>query len=66
MSKLDDAQKDFLTASLREIDYGSVVITVHDGQVTQIDTTVKKRFQKKASRLTNRNVESNLKTTKQF
>lgn len=51
LSKLDEAQLEYLTASLREIDYGSVVITVHDGHVTQIDTTEKKRFLKKPSRV---------------
>ncbi len=56
MSKLDDKQLEYLTASLQEIDYGSVVITVHDGQVTQIDTTEKKRFLKKKSRIANREV----------
>lgn len=56
LSKLDEAQLEYLTASLREIDYGSVVITVHDGHVTQIDTTEKKRFLKKPSRVATRKV----------
>ncbi|HLR71922.1 MAG TPA: YezD family protein [Pseudogracilibacillus sp.] len=46
MTKLDKTQLDYLNAILQEIDYGSIVITVHDGHVTQIDTTEKKRFQK--------------------
>lgn len=29
---------------LKSLQYGSIVITVHDGVVTQVDTTVKKRF----------------------
>lgn len=30
---------------LKNIQYGSIIITIHEGQVTQIDTTVKKRLQ---------------------
>ena len=29
---------------LKNLQYGSIVITIHDGEVTQIDTTEKKRF----------------------
>lgn len=29
---------------LKNVQYGSIVITIHDGEVTQIDTTEKKRF----------------------
>lgn len=29
---------------LKNLQYGSIVITVHDGEVTQVDTVVKKRF----------------------
>lgn len=42
--KLDDEKLKYLTSSLNSIDFGSVVITVHNGQITQIDTTEKKRF----------------------
>ncbi|WP_139345062.1 YezD family protein [Virgibacillus pantothenticus] len=44
MSKLDGVQWEYVRKSLDAIDFGSVVITVHDGRVTQIDTTEKKRF----------------------
>lgn len=44
MGKLNDSQLDYLQTSLQDIDYGSVVITIHDGKVTQIDKTEKKRF----------------------
>lgn len=44
MSKLDEVQWQYLKKSLDEMEYGSVVITVHDGRVKQIDTTEKKRF----------------------
>ncbi|HLS60280.1 MAG TPA: YezD family protein [Virgibacillus sp.] len=33
-----------ISALLDELEYGSIKITVHDGNVTQIDTTEKKRF----------------------
>lgn len=44
MSKLTKEQIDYLESSLQNIDYGSILITVHNGKVTQIDTTEKKRF----------------------
>ncbi|GIN99284.1 hypothetical protein J6TS1_51540 [Siminovitchia terrae] len=44
LAKIDkDAVNDIVSA-LRKIEYGSLVITVHDGEVTQIDTTEKKRY----------------------
>lgn len=46
MTKLDDKQLRFLQSTLENLDFGSIVITVHDGAVTQIDTTKKKRFNK--------------------
>ncbi|MEI3611941.1 YezD family protein [Pseudogracilibacillus sp. SO30301A] len=46
MSKLDQVKLDYLQAVLQEIEYGSVVITIHDGRITQIDATEKKRFSK--------------------
>ncbi|HEX6594119.1 MAG TPA: YezD family protein [Bacillota bacterium] len=44
MVKLDEEKINHLSASLRELEYGSIVITVHDGEITQIDTTEKRRF----------------------
>ena len=29
---------------LKNVQYGSIVITIHDGEITQVDTTEKKRF----------------------
>lgn len=29
---------------LKDVQYGSIVITIHDGEVTQVDKTEKKRF----------------------
>ncbi|MFB1052157.1 DUF2292 domain-containing protein [Paraliobacillus sp. JSM ZJ581] len=47
MGKLDQVKLDYLNHILQDIDYGSIVLTVHDGYITQIDSTEKKRFQKK-------------------
>ncbi|MCT1902568.1 YezD family protein [Oceanobacillus sojae] len=44
MVKVDDVKLDHILNALEELEYGSVVITVHDGKITQIDTTEKKRF----------------------
>ncbi|GGP12973.1 hypothetical protein GCM10011346_31090 [Oceanobacillus neutriphilus] len=44
MVKIDDVKLDHILNALKELEYGSVVITVHDGKITQIDTTEKKRF----------------------
>ena len=33
-----------ISAILKNVQYGSIVITIHDGEVTQVDTTEKKRF----------------------
>ena len=33
-----------ISGILKNLQYGSIVITIHDGEVTQIDTTEKKRF----------------------
>ncbi|MFC0558872.1 YezD family protein [Halalkalibacter alkalisediminis] len=30
--------------ALKDLEYGTIVITVHDSQITQIDITEKKRF----------------------
>lgn len=45
--KLDEEKINYLSESLRELEYGSIVITVHDGEITQINTTEKRRFLKK-------------------
>jgi hypothetical protein len=44
MRKVDDFKLDYIISELEKLDYGSLVITVHDGDITQIDITEKKRF----------------------
>ncbi|MBS4208032.1 YezD family protein [Bacillus sp. FJAT-50079] len=48
----EQATFDYIKEELKNIDYGSIVITIHDGKVTQIDTNEKKRFpfEKKATK----------------
>lgn len=52
MNKYDRTKIEHILAKLEELEYGSLTITVHDGNITQIDTTEKKRFplQEKAIR----------------
>jgi len=50
VSKLTVEQVEYLKKGLRDIDFGSVVITIHNGKVTQIDTTEKKRFSQAVQR----------------
>jgi hypothetical protein len=44
VGKLDEKKVDHIVTTLEKLEYGSVVITVHDGEITQIETTEKKRF----------------------
>lgn len=49
MAKVDQEKINYLLSTLRNMEYGSVVITVHDGMITQIDRTDKNRFISKNS-----------------
>jgi len=44
VSKLDPVRLHYLQNVIKNIDYGSILITIHNGKITQIDTTEKKRF----------------------
>ncbi|WP_147532872.1 YezD family protein [Bacillus marasmi] len=44
MVNLEREKLDHILQLIKNIDYGSISIIVHDGQVTQIDSTRKKRF----------------------
>ena len=44
MAALDQERIDYIVEMLKAIDYGSVVITIHDGKIIQVDTTEKNRF----------------------
>jgi hypothetical protein len=47
MAVVDQAKANFILSTLKGMEYGSVMITVHDGTITQIDKTEKTRFQSK-------------------
>ncbi|SDB84123.1 hypothetical protein SAMN05421734_101387 [Pelagirhabdus alkalitolerans] len=58
MEKLDELKVNHILSALENITFGSVVITVHDGNITQVDTTEKKRFAlTKGSPTANRNTQ---------
>ncbi|RFB15317.1 DUF2292 domain-containing protein [Bacillus sp. HNG] len=44
MAKLDESKVTHILSTLENLEFGSVVITVHNGEITQIDATEKKRF----------------------
>lgn len=44
MAIVDQEKVDYILTLLKNIEYGSVLITVHEGQITQIDSTEKNRF----------------------
>lgn len=45
MSHKDNDEKlKHISLTLKKLEFGSVVITVHNGEITQVDTTEKKRF----------------------
>ncbi|MGG3468713.1 YezD family protein [Neobacillus pocheonensis] len=44
MAVVDQAKANFILSTLKNMEYGSVIITVHDGTITQIDKTEKTRF----------------------
>lgn len=48
MSKeaIDSQVENFILSSIRELDYGSVEIVVHDSRIVQVEKSVKRRFDK--------------------
>lgn len=55
MAIVDQVKMDFILSTLKNMEYGSVIITVHDGTITQIDKTEKTRFAQRNSPLKNSN-----------
>jgi hypothetical protein len=47
MAVVDQAKMNLILSTIKNIEYGSVTITVHDGSITQIDKTEKTRFESK-------------------
>jgi hypothetical protein len=46
MAVLNNEKIDYILSILKKLEYGSLLITVHGGHITQIDSTVKNRFSK--------------------
>ncbi|TDL83232.1 YezD family protein [Peribacillus frigoritolerans] len=46
MASLNEKKVQQILTVLKKINYGSVLITIHDGEITQLDSTEKKRFTK--------------------
>lgn len=51
MSKLREDHLAYLRESINNINYGSISITIHNGEITQIDTTNKRRFTKNGTKI---------------
>ncbi|WP_075980431.1 YezD family protein [Bacillus massilinigeriensis] len=47
MGKIDQEKWNYILSMIKDIQFGSVLITVHDGEITQVDRTEKNRFQLK-------------------
>lgn len=54
MAIVDQAKANFILSTLKNMEYGSVIITVHDGAITQIDKTEKTRFASKSAPVKNK------------
>lgn len=44
--KIEKKILDEITKSIQQINYGEVVITIHDSKIVQVERREKKRFQK--------------------
>lgn len=48
MADFEQEKKKYILESLKDLQYGTLVITIHDGQITQVDRTEKNRFIQKS------------------
>jgi hypothetical protein len=55
MANVDTKKIADIVSSLKKLEYGTLVITVHDGEVTQIDLTEKKRYSVKSKKVSEKN-----------
>ena len=58
MATIDQEKIDYIVGMLQDIKYGSLVITIHEGQVIQVDSTEKKRFAPKSKTTSTRAVQA--------
>jgi hypothetical protein len=56
MAAIDQERTKVILDALKNIEYGSVTITIHDGSITQIDKTEKTRFEVRRSAAKNQRV----------
>ncbi|MDQ0219244.1 DUF2292 domain-containing protein [Peribacillus cavernae] len=56
MVNLSEEKVQHILSALQKIEYGSLLITIHEGEITQVDSTVKNRFLKPKSNQLNRKV----------
>ncbi len=54
MADFEQEKRKYILDSLKNLQFGSLVITIHDGQITQVDKTEKNRFISKSKSKTNR------------
>lgn len=48
--KLNEEQVSNLIEQINGLQYGSVLVTIHDGKIVQIDRTERKRYSDKSSK----------------
>ncbi|WP_081414043.1 YezD family protein [Metabacillus indicus] len=46
MANVKESHLQQILTAVKKIDYGSVLITIHGGEITQLDSTEKNRFTK--------------------
>jgi hypothetical protein len=53
LALIDGSKVEHIIETLKKLEFGSIVITVHDGNITQVETTEKVRFalEKKTARI---------------
>ncbi|WP_176541238.1 MULTISPECIES: YezD family protein [unclassified Bacillus (in: firmicutes)] len=56
MTLVDQERTKVILEALKNIQYGSLTITIHDGAITQIDRTEKTRFELRRSSTKNQRV----------
>jgi hypothetical protein len=44
MSAYNDSKLNEILSAIQNLNYGSILITIHEGEITQLDITEKKRF----------------------
>ncbi|MCF3943715.1 DUF2292 domain-containing protein [Oceanobacillus alkalisoli] len=53
MANVNDKKIADIVTELKKLKYGNLIITVHDDEITQIETTEKKRYQPQGKKTAN-------------